>query len=135
MLLEAASWLALARLTVLVVPFPRIARHLGTFTTPAEGLKHGCPLDPSPVQARLARDIGRAVRRAAHRLPFEVVCLPQAIAAKAMLRRRGIASALYFGALNDPAGKLATHAWLLAAGIEVTGYPVARDCVAVSCFV
>lgn len=42
---------------------------------------------------------------------MKAVCLPQALAAQAMLRRRGIASRLCFGVARE--GKmLAAHAWI-----------------------
>jgi hypothetical protein len=51
------------------------------------------------------------------------VCLPQNMTAQAMLRRRGVCSVLHFGAARTEE-KSDPHAWLSAANIEVTGYPV-----------
>jgi hypothetical protein len=49
------------------------------------------------------------------------MCLPRAIAAKAMLARRGCGSAFHLGAGIDPRGGLALHAWLVAGGEVVVG--------------
>jgi len=126
LLIEALLWLALARIALLTAPFARIARYLGAFVSPAEGRALIQSDRPSPAQAALAREIGWAVTRAAHHAPFEAVCLPQAMAAKLMLRRRSIPSALSFGTLGTPTDGLKCHAWLDAAGVHVTGYPVAK---------
>jgi len=135
LLLEAVLWLALARVAVRIVPFPQIARRLGAFTSPADGLPAGAPPNPLPAEALLAKEIGWAVTRAARHVPFKAVCLPQALAAKMMLRRRGIGGVLYFGIARDAAGSIEAHAWLLASGVEVTGYPVANDFIPIACFI
>ena len=65
--------------------------------------------------------------RAARHVPFKAVCLPQAMAARVMLKRRGVASVMHFGAARGQEKPLDAHAWLDAAGVEVTGYPVAKQ--------
>jgi len=135
LLLEAAVWLALARLAVLTIPFPRIAKRLGTFTAPGDGLQHGIPAIAAPDAVTLAKEISWAVTCAARHVPFKAVCLPQALAARQMLTRRGVSSALYFGASKDSVGMFESHAWLLAAGVEVTGFPVAQQFTPMACFV
>ncbi len=73
--------------------------------------------------------------RSARYLPFKAVCLPQAMAAQAMLRRRGVTSVMHFGAARGEEKPLDAHAWLDAAGVEVTGYPVAERFAEIACFV
>ncbi|MGC2124057.1 MAG: lasso peptide biosynthesis B2 protein, partial [Xanthobacteraceae bacterium] len=85
--------------------------------------------------ARLAEEIGWAVTRAARYVPFRAVCLPQAMAARVMLKRRGVASVMHFGAAKGTEKPLDAHAWLDAAGVEVTGYPVAKNFAEIACFV
>jgi hypothetical protein len=75
------------------------------------------------------------VTRAARYVPFKAVCLPQAMAARVMLARRGVASIMHFGAARGREKPLDAHAWLDAAGIEVTGYPVPHELVEIACFV
>jgi hypothetical protein len=59
--------------------------------------------------------------KAARNVPWNAVCLPQAMGCKAMLARRGQGSALHLGAaMNDPKGLMA-HAWLVAGGTVVVG--------------
>jgi hypothetical protein len=52
-----------------------------------------------------------------------------------MLSRRGVASVLHFGAAKGLEKPIDAHAWLDAAGIEVTGYPVADQFAEIACFV
>jgi hypothetical protein len=129
LLIEAALCLAAARLALLVLPFPRIAAYLGRLRPPSPQ-----PSIPNQEQAT-ARDIGWAVERAARVLPFRAVCLPRALAAWQMLHIRHVPSRLHFGASKpQPGTVLATHAWLDASGIEVTGYPEANHFVELGYF-
>jgi hypothetical protein len=57
------------------------------------------------------------------------------MAAQAMLRRRGVHSVMHFGAARGADMPLDAHAWLDAAGVEVTGYPVAENFTEIACFV
>jgi hypothetical protein len=134
-LLEAALWLALIRIAQLIIPFRRLIHYLGVVTPPALGELGRNAQSPLPEHIAVAEEIAWAVSRAALHAPFQAMCLHQAMAAKAMLRRRGIAGALYFGAARDAAGLMEAHAWLLAAGVEVTGYPVPSNFVTIACFV
>ena len=135
LLVEAAAWLLCARLALAFVPFPRLARRLGTFVSPTDSrVLHG----PSPVpdeHRRIAGQIGWAVTRAARYVPFRAVCLPQAIAARIMLGRRGVGSVLYFGAAKGTQDPFDAHAWLHAADVKVTGYPAAKTAVEIACFI
>lgn len=133
LILEAAACLALARLALIVLPFPRVARHLGDFVQPDDprAMRAGLHDDAAPM----VREIGWAVTVAARYMPFSAVCLPQAMAARGMLARRGIPSVMHFGAASPTQMPYDTHAWLSAAGVEVTGYPVAEQFVEIACFV
>jgi Transglutaminase-like superfamily len=118
---EALAYLALARLAVVLLPFRLIAPRLGVRraeTPPAAGLPPA------------SRGVAWAVAAAARRTPWRSECLEQAIAAKAMLRRRGIQSTLYLGVARDP---VAAHAWLRVGELNVTGgQDVARYAVVAS---
>ena len=129
---EAVLYLALARLGLLALPFPALARRIGTFTPPQTAETVALH---RPDAADIARNVGWAVTRAARYLPFRAVCLPQALAARHMLRRRGVASVLHFGAIDGATAGIRTHAWLDAAGVEVTGYPLAAGCTEIARFV
>jgi hypothetical protein len=106
---EAVAMLALARIIVLTVPFRLMARWL-----------ERAPETGSCDEALLIR-VRKAVTTAARNVPWNAVCLPQAIAAKAMLARRGCGSAFHLGATLNAQGKLIAHAWLEAGGTIVVG--------------
>jgi hypothetical protein len=130
---EAVLCLLLARLALLFIPFPRLARRLGRFVPPDEARRLAAA--PSARGAQAAAEIGWTVTRAARYVPFRAVCLPQAMAARVMLRRRGVASVMHFGAAKGEAKPFDAHAWLDAAGVEVTGYPLANGFAEIACFV
>ena len=132
---EAVVWLLLLRLALALVPFPRLARRLGDFVPPDDLRVAAAGAATTADAARLAREVSWAVTRGAVHAPFRAVCLPQAMAARIMLKRRGVGSVMRFGAALAPGGPLATHAWLDAAGVRVTGYPAARAFAEIGCFV
>lgn len=47
------------------------------------------------------------------------------MAAQAMLRRRGIGTTLYYGAMTSPEGQLQAHAWLQSEDGGVVGHEAA----------
>ncbi len=102
-------WLGFARLLVLTVPFRLLARWLERAPARDAG------------DARLLGRVGRAVTTAARNVPWNAVCLPQAMAAKAMLARRGCGSSLRLGAGFDAQGELIAHAWLVVGATVVVG--------------
>lgn len=123
MALEAALLLLLAKLLVKYVPMRRWRHRLSTVEEPG-----GPPFEGR----RLARKVARVVRRVARHVPFRAVCLPQAMAAQWMLRRRGISSRLFFGARrrlrpatappeDRPASGMDFHAWLTVGDTCVLG--------------
>jgi hypothetical protein len=130
---EAVIRLASARIKLAVLPFRRIASRLGTLVPPGDPRILSHPM--SHEAAATARDVGWAVRSVAPWLPFRSVCLQQALAAHAMLHRRGITAIMHFGTGRDEANALTPHAWLDAAGERVTGYPLDASMVEIGCFV
>jgi hypothetical protein len=122
LLIEAAVRLIALRLCLKVIGPGRQPRLYGRAGTPALGEKANRAIGLSPAQRRTAARIGWAIARAERALPFDVVCLPQALVARRMLRRRGIASVMFFGVeLDKPIAQVGTHAWLLAGEVPVTG--------------
>jgi len=134
LLAEAVLGLLVARFLLSFVSFPQLARRFGTLVTPTDP-RLTKVVDADPDQARIAQEVSWAVTRAARHAPFKAVCLPQAMTAQAMLKRRGIASVLHFGGLTGEAKSLDSHAWLDAAGVQVTGYPVEERLAEIGSFV
>ena len=106
---EAIVMLGMARFIVITVPFRLMAPWLSR-----------APHTRSCDEALLLR-VRQAVTTAARNVPWNAVCLPQAIAAKAMLARRGCGSSFHLGADLNAKGKLTAHAWLVAGGTVVVG--------------
>jgi hypothetical protein len=132
---EAVGFLLAARLALIFVPFPRLARHLGSFVPPTDPRADAGRTMAGLEQTESAKAVSWAVTRAARYVPFNAVCLPQAMAAQVMLKRRGIKSVMHFGAGRGDDKPIDAHAWLDAAGVEVTGYPVAEGFAEIACFV
>ena len=67
------------------------------------------------------RRVRLAMQRALNNVPASPNCLPQALAARWMLERRGIASNLFIGTQRDEARVARFHAWLKVGDEWVTG--------------
>lgn len=67
------------------------------------------------------RRVRLAMQRAVNNVPGSPNCLPQALAARWMLARRGIAASLFIGSERDEAGESRFHAWLKVGEEWVTG--------------
>src|ERR1700722_6760570 len=109
LVLEAALLLGLARIAVITIPL----RYTAPWLSRAP--------DIGPWDEALLLRVRKAITVAARNVPWNAVCLPQAMAAKAMLARRGCGSTFHLGATFDENGKLTAHAWLGAGGKVVVG--------------
>jgi hypothetical protein len=116
LLMEAFLLLGVARLSLLVLPFKCLAatlcRHMEETRT-----------EVNPSDICRARMIGQAVCTAANYTPWKSVCLPQAVTAQWMLKRRHISGTLYLGVAKNEEKpmKLAAHAWLRCSNLILTG--------------
>jgi hypothetical protein len=114
-LVEAMFWLCLARLLLLIVPFRWIAPHLGRQMTES-------PFSLTGIERAIVQRTSWAVQAVARRAPLGFVCLPQAMAAKWMLRRQKLESTLYLGLRRGDEANIAAHAWLRAGDRVLTGH-------------
>lgn len=114
LLAEATFCLLVARLVLIIVPFPRLMRMI---TRPIRrGEIHGT----ARVEQR--NQVRQAIYTMRLRMQDQTTCLHRAIAAQFMLRRRGISSTIYFGAIRQPGEGLTTHAWVQDGTEGVVGY-------------
>jgi hypothetical protein len=113
LLWEALIALALARAAMACLPFRRIAHWLGT--PGAQG-----PPMASPEDTGIAREVGWAVGALGRRVPWDGRCLAQALAATALLRRRGLEGTVSFGA-RPGTNTFDAHAWVRLGSCPVTG--------------
>lgn len=116
LLLEAVVELLRARLRLLPLPGLDWQRALGTRTSSPD------PPDTTAAPDGPAREVGWAVGVAARFVPWRSVCLPQAIAAQRMLRRRGIHGRAVVGARRSATEKpIDLHVWVLVDGRPIVG--------------
>jgi len=106
-LVEAAFELLRARLVVAWT----LKRSLPALLEPTTGI----------LDERTVRYVRYIVALAANAVPWSSVCLPNAVAARRMLARRGIGSTMHLGVGFHEGQALHAHAWLEADGIIVTG--------------
>ena len=112
--LEAAVFLTAASVAKCVLPGGRLTRLLGQPAHPEH-----CEAGPPGAEAAL---VGYAVSRVARLLPWHPTCLPQALAVRMMLRRRGVACVSHLGVFQTQPVK--AHAWVTVNGAIVQGGPV-----------
>ncbi|MHB8838433.1 MAG: lasso peptide biosynthesis B2 protein [Gemmatimonadaceae bacterium] len=107
--LQALGTLAVVRLLLWTIPFGRVRRVVDRWAA----------APTAPPDAALARAVRRAVDRAARSAPGSD-CLPRALTAELMLRRRGQRVRVSIGIAPDGA-LLDAHAWTECVGELVTG--------------
>lgn len=120
--LEAAAALVLATLATRLLPFRIVVRLTGVAGSDS----------PLAGDDRNAEEISKAVRRAARRLPWRIVCLQEGLAAHWMLRGRGRPSRLHYG-LKQSGAELSAHVWVtLGENVVIGGETIdPHICVAV----
>jgi hypothetical protein len=112
LILEASVYVAVTRVVNKLVPFRWIAR---TLERPRKA-----PQPAWETCTKTARSIGWAVAAVSRTRPLRAVCLPQAIAAHQMLKRRGIPSTLFLGVAHENS-KMIAHAWVTVGNQIITG--------------
>lgn len=112
LLCEAMTVLTIASLAIEILPFRTVAR------LAAGRMASGAVPDTDRVS--IDRQVRWAVMACARRVPWKAVCFQQGLAAHWMLRRRGIASILYYGAAQK-ADELQTHVWVRDGDTDIVG--------------
>ena len=83
-----------------------------------EGAEH-IHTDLDPAQKRIALGVRFMIARGVRFLPFDIGCLPQAMAGSAMLTRRALPIRLSLGVPKR--GGMPAHAWLEAGNTPIMG--------------
>jgi uncharacterized protein YjiS (DUF1127 family) len=111
---EAGVVMIIASAAIRAVSFRRLAAAMGK-------QQSGAPATAEEI-ARLVR----AVRAWSRRLPWRTMCFEEGLSVHWLLRRRGLASTLHYGAatIDD---QLKAHVWVRSGGKEVTGCEVASQ--------
>ncbi len=99
---EAFATLLAARASLVLLPVRWIFRWL-----------ESSPRHPAaPDSSEIVEEIRWAVLTVARYGPLSFVCFPQALAAHAMLRRRGIRSIMHYGVRRSADRQMRAHTWL-----------------------
>jgi hypothetical protein len=115
LLVEAALQLVAVRISFALVPFATLRRLIDPW-------EHASARRPGMDERDAAARVSWAMGAVARRLPGRMTCLVQALAAHALLRRRGFHSTLRIGvAEHEGAGEITAHAWLECGGEIVVG--------------
>lgn len=116
---EIVTYLAIARFMIRFLPYAWWKKTLGPIGT-REEIHPATTLTKSQLQQ--VQSISRNILQMAHWVPFDAVCLPQAMTGRWMLNRRGIASEIFLGARKGTGKKpVDLHAWLMVDDRCVTG--------------
>jgi hypothetical protein len=108
LLLEAFLWLVVMRIGLALLPYRVLRRLAGDHAPDADN------------KADLSR-LPWAIAAAARRIPG-ATCLPQALAAQAMLSRRAVPSVLRIGVAGPGAeSRIKAHAWVECRGDVIVG--------------
>jgi Transglutaminase-like superfamily len=118
-LIEAAVYLLLARLARKLLSFQQLTR---LFERPAKR-----PEVEGAGREQLRKEVQWAIDEACWFLPSALTCIPRALAAQMMLRRRQISATLYYGAATLPERGLTAHVWLQDGAEGIVGHQTARD--------
>lgn len=111
---EAALAMVVATIALNLLPFRRLAGKLARSLPQARS-------DPDETER-----VQRAITAWARRVPYPPKCFVRGLTAHWMLRRRGLASTLYYGAATID-GVLKAHVWVRSGDVDVTGCENASD--------
>ena len=82
--------------------------------------------DSQPAPQEEIATLTWAIRAWCRRLPWRTLCFEQGVAANWLLRRRGFASTLHYGAAKRE-GILKAHVWIKSGPLDVVGCEIAGD--------
>lgn len=108
LLVQSVWWLGTARLALWLLPFNTARRFVSGNARPSIG--------PGVTADRIAWAIDHA-----RRVVPRASCVPQALAAEALLTRAGLPAALRIGVAKTDQGRLEAHAWVESGGRIVVG--------------
>lgn len=114
LLAEAGLAIIGASLAIRLLPVRRLASWMSA------------PVAGSPAPEQTIAQLVRALKAWSRRLPWRTRCFEEGLSAHWMLRRRGLASTLHYGAATID-GELQAHVWVKSGSAEVTGCETASD--------
>jgi hypothetical protein len=118
-LVESLVTLALVSIAIRIAPFRAVVKA-------ASSRRRTKPASTPAARAAVAR-CRWAVEKWGDRVPWRTVCFQKGLALHMMLRRRGIASVLHYGVMQNAARGLAAHVWISEGDRLVLGGEIASD--------
>ena len=112
--IDAYFYMGIIRMYMLFVPFKKLRKKMGKSNEES-------PEEVDDDTYLIAQRIASIIAGAAKYTPWESKCLVKAATAQKMLKKKGIKSTLYLGAMKDTDGKMVAHAWLRCGKMYVTG--------------
>ncbi|MBI4649371.1 MAG: lasso peptide biosynthesis B2 protein [Bacteroidia bacterium] len=112
--IEALYWSGISTLVIHTLPFRWYVSWLGK---PAKE----APLQSIEGKDEIIRLVQKALKRAKKYVWWKNKCFAQAVAAKKMLRKRGIFTTLYLGLNTKEQNKIDAHAWISLGNIIIIG--------------
>lgn len=123
---EAIFWLGATRFVILVLPFKWVKHWLAQ--------RPAGPSQTNEQQLMKALRVGKVVRSAARHLPWQCLCLVQALSAKSMLLWRRVPTNLFIGIGRDEQDSFNSHAWLCCGQHFITGQSGHERFQVITCF-
>ena len=117
-LAEAAVYLIAARLALALFSFQQLTWFFAR--------RARQPELSGAARRRMIKEVRRAIFQIRRSGPLQTTCFHRAIAAQAMLRRRGVSATLYYGAATLPGSGLVAHAWVQDGAEGVVGHLTAQ---------
>jgi hypothetical protein len=109
------AWISIAWLFVRILPFRRLAPHLGG------AVKKQAELN-TRTSAQSAKEMATLLNSLIRHLPWNATCLMQVLAAQFWLKRHGIPASIYFGVnASEDSDAIKAHAWLLCGNEILVG--------------
>lgn len=126
LLFEAVFTSVVVKLIVLILPLRFYSKYLGIQQAESSDIDE-------TNNRHILYIISKSIVRSRKVITWKNRCMVEAITAKKMLKRRGLASTLYFGVSKENQ-KMAAHAWLRCGSVIVTGKQEMEKFVVVSTF-
>jgi hypothetical protein len=123
--IEALLFLAGARAAIAFLPFRTVARLASRGRNPSGSIDADAPF---------VTRLQWAMRGWSTRVPWRCLCFEQGLATHLMLRRRGIASTLYYGVAPIRENAIEAHVWVRAGSHDIIGAENAADFVPLATF-
>lgn len=127
LIVEAVIYSAVARATILLIPFRIYNRYFGnsnketTFKIEKENYE-------------IIRKVEWAVKVVCSHTPWQSKCLVQALTAQRMLKKSNMPTTLYLGVNKNGDNSLSAHAWLRCGHVYVTGGDYRNEYIQVAKF-